>query len=48
MTKILALVSFILSLCFYAWNVKQGVLSWEFFMLLGFVLNCAADDGRVP
>ena len=48
MTKLAAIVSFILSLCFYAWQIKHGVWSWELFMLTGFALEAISEHPKAP
>lgn len=48
MTWLLAVISFILSLCFYSWSVSHGVFTWEFFMLLGFVLKTLSEHAKAP
>jgi hypothetical protein len=47
-TWVLAVVAFILSLCFYAWGVSHGVLGWQMMMLLGFVLKTLSEHPKAP
>ena len=49
MTKLAAIVSFIMSLCFYSWDVQHGtVITWQFWMLLGFVLEALSGHEKAP
>lgn len=48
MTKLLAIISFILSLIFYAWSISHGIWTWQFFMILGLALDCLSDHPKVP
>ena len=48
MIHLLAIIAFILALIFFGWNIKHGVWSWQFFMLWGFLLECAAGHERLP
>lgn len=48
MTKILAIVAFILALIFYWCSVSKFPFTWEFFMLWGFVLDTLSDHPRAP
>jgi hypothetical protein len=46
MFAIAAIISFALSVIFYAWTLSHGVWSWELFMLIG--LLCLAISGKSP
>lgn len=48
MTWLLALLSFILSLCFYAWGISHGIWTWQLFMLAGFVLKTLSEYDKAP
>ena len=49
LTKIAALFSFVMSLCCYTWIHGEGVvLTWQFFMLLGFILSTIAEHDKAP
>ena len=39
MTKLAAIIFFILALIFYAWNIYHPPWTWEFCMLWGFLLE---------
>ena len=48
MVKLAAIVCFILSLCFYLWQVQHGQVTWTMWMLLGFVLESFSDHPKAP
>ena len=48
LTWIAALFAFILSLCFYAWNISHGIWAWELFMLAAFILKTLSEHPKAP
>lgn len=40
------IVSFVLSIIFYAWHIQHDAFTWVLFMLIGFL--CMALAGRYP
>ena len=48
MTHLLAIIAFALSVIFYAWSIKHGVWSWQFFMLWGFLLEAVSSHDKWP
>ena len=49
LTHLLAIICFVLSLCFYAWSISHGVWTWTMWMLWGLTLWCVSGaHDRVP
>ena len=48
MIHLLAIVSLIISVIFYAFSVQHGVWSWILFMLIGLTLWCVSGHEKVP
>ena len=49
LTHLLAVICFVLSVCFYSWNVSHGVWTWTMWMLWGFTFWCVSEaHDRVP
>lgn len=43
MLRILAILAFVMSIIFYAWNISHGTWTWVLWALLGAALWCASD-----
>jgi hypothetical protein len=49
MTRLLAILSFFMSVIFYAWDISHGHWTWTLFMLLGLFLWClSGSHGKIP
>jgi len=43
---LLAIISFVFGVVFYAWSLGHGVWTWPFFELLGLTLWCASSHEK--
>jgi hypothetical protein len=49
MTRLLAIISFGISVIFYGWDITHDRWTWTLFMLIGLLLWCLSDSHpRVP
>lgn len=48
MIHLLAILAFALAVIFFALNIKNGVWSWQFLMLWGFLLECVSGHEKWP
>ncbi len=48
MIHLFAIIAFALAAVFFAWNLRHGVWSWQFFMLLGLLLATVSGHEKWP
>jgi hypothetical protein len=49
LTHLIAIICFVLSVCFYAWHVSHGSWTWTLWMLCGLTFWCVSGaHDRVP
>ena len=46
MVHLLAIIAFVLSVVFYAWDIAHGHWTWTLFMLLGLLLWCISGHPK--